>query len=180
MDQALGMIEVVGFACAVNTADVMVKAANVVIVGIERAKGGGWLTIKALGDVGAVTAAVEAGSSSARQGDRLINARVIPRLGSGLADVWLKPGIDASTNAPASPAEQNTISNIPSVSETEATLLSAKPMEAKTAAPLNEEKTGTAEKESYTCNLCKDPACPRKKGDPRKFCIHFDEIKNKE
>jgi microcompartment protein CcmL/EutN len=26
-----------------------------------------------------------------------------------------------------------------------------------------------------TCNLCKDPACPRKKGDPRKICIHYRE-----
>ncbi len=26
-----------------------------------------------------------------------------------------------------------------------------------------------------TCNLCNDPACPRKKGDPRKNCIHYGE-----
>lgn len=26
-----------------------------------------------------------------------------------------------------------------------------------------------------TCNLCNDPDCPRKKGDPRKNCIHYGE-----
>ncbi|BES66276.1 hypothetical protein SANA_27150 [Gottschalkiaceae bacterium SANA] len=26
-----------------------------------------------------------------------------------------------------------------------------------------------------SCNLCKDPACSRKKGDPRKICIHYGE-----
>ncbi|MDO5038048.1 MAG: hypothetical protein Q4E37_07095, partial [Tissierellia bacterium] len=26
-----------------------------------------------------------------------------------------------------------------------------------------------------TCNLCLDPACPRKKGEPRVDCIHFEE-----
>ena len=26
-----------------------------------------------------------------------------------------------------------------------------------------------------TCNLCNDLACPRKKGDPRKTCIHYGE-----
>ena len=27
----------------------------------------------------------------------------------------------------------------------------------------------------FTCNLCKDPACPRKKGQPRQWCIHRNE-----
>lgn len=26
---------------------------------------------------------------------------------------------------------------------------------------------------SATCNLCKDPRCPRKKGEPRSMCIHY-------
>ena len=29
--------------------------------------------------------------------------------------------------------------------------------------------------EKYSCNLCKDPKCPRKKGEPRVNCIHFEE-----
>ncbi|MGM0602714.1 MAG: BMC domain-containing protein [Bacillota bacterium] len=30
--------------------------------------------------------------------------------------------------------------------------------------------------EEDICNICGDPACPRKKGDLRKNCIHYDEI----
>lgn len=28
-----------------------------------------------------------------------------------------------------------------------------------------------------TCNLCGDPKCPRKLGEPHKKCIHYDELK---
>jgi len=34
------------------------------------------------------------------------------------------------------------------------------------------EASGEA-RESATCNLCKDPRCPRKKGEPRSMCIHY-------
>lgn len=30
----------------------------------------------------------------------------------------------------------------------------------------------------YTCNLCKDPKCPRQKGDFKVDCIHYDERKD--
>jgi ethanolamine utilization protein EutM len=29
------------------------------------------------------------------------------------------------------------------------------------------------------CNLCGDPACPRRKGQPRKLCIHVAEVEDK-
>lgn len=29
--------------------------------------------------------------------------------------------------------------------------------------------------EKYTCNLCKDPKCPREKGDLRVNCIHYED-----
>ncbi|MBU5335067.1 BMC domain-containing protein [Intestinibacter bartlettii] len=32
---------------------------------------------------------------------------------------------------------------------------------------------------SYTCNICKDPKCPRQKGDLRIYCIHYKENKEK-
>lgn len=31
---------------------------------------------------------------------------------------------------------------------------------------------------TYTCNLCKDPNCPRVKGDLKIACIHYDEKKD--
>ncbi|WP_159722851.1 BMC domain-containing protein [Enterococcus sp. CSURQ0835] len=99
--EALGIVEVIGFACAVNVSDVMVKTADVQLIGIERAKGSGWLSVKVVGDVGAVNAAVEAGSTSASVQEKLISSLVIPRLADGLAEVWLKPGLDASTSTAA-------------------------------------------------------------------------------
>ena len=39
------------------------------------------------------------------------------------------------------------------------------------------DKAAVPEKdEEDICNICGDPACPRKKGDLRKNCIHYDEI----
>ncbi len=32
----------------------------------------------------------------------------------------------------------------------------------------------------YTCNICKDPKCPRQKGDLRIYCIHYKENKEKD
>ena len=31
----------------------------------------------------------------------------------------------------------------------------------------------------YTCNICKDPKCPRQKGDLRIYCIHYKENKER-
>ncbi len=40
-----------------------------------------------------------------------------------------------------------------------------------------EDKTEEIEKDDEDiCNLCGDPACPRKKGELRTDCIHYDEI----
>ncbi|MBM7711532.1 BMC domain-containing protein [Enterococcus xiangfangensis] len=163
MNQALGLIEVVGYACAVNTADVMVKTANVSVIGIERAKGSGWLSIKVVGDVGAVNAAVESGKKIAQMHLKFVSAIVIPRMADGLSDIWLKNGIDASTE---SKRIKKSIAIESSVGEELVELAST--LESK-------ETTG-----HYTCNLCKDSACPRKKGEPRKVCIHYEELKNKE
>ena len=65
MMQALGLIEVVGLAAGFEAADVACKTANVELVGYELAKGGGYVTIKVLGQVGAVTAAIDAAAEAA-------------------------------------------------------------------------------------------------------------------
>jgi microcompartment protein CcmL/EutN len=63
---------------AVEAADAMLKAANVTLVGTEKI-GSGLVTVMVRGDVGAVKAAVEAGSSSASHLGELIATHVIPR-----------------------------------------------------------------------------------------------------
>ncbi len=79
MKKSLGLVEVAGLCAAVYTADAMVKAANVELVALERARGNGWTTVKVVGDVGAVKAAVNVGVQVASSNGKLITSRVIAR-----------------------------------------------------------------------------------------------------
>ena len=76
--EALGMVETRGLVAAIEAADAMVKAANVELVGTEKI-GSGLVSVMVRGDVGAVKAAVEAGSSSAGSLGEVIATHVIPR-----------------------------------------------------------------------------------------------------
>lgn len=75
---ALGMIETKGLVGAIEAADAMVKAANVVLTGKELV-GGGLVTVMVRGDVGAVKAAVDAGAAAAERVGELLSVHVIPR-----------------------------------------------------------------------------------------------------
>jgi ethanolamine utilization protein EutM len=76
--EALGMVETKGFVGAVEAADAMVKAANVVLIGKEYI-GAGYVTVFVRGDVGAVKAATDAGAAAARRVGELVSVHVIPR-----------------------------------------------------------------------------------------------------
>lgn len=76
--EALGMVETRGLTAAIEAADAMVKAAEVVLIGTEKI-GSGLVTVMVRGDVGAVKASVEAGSSSASKLGELVATHVIPR-----------------------------------------------------------------------------------------------------
>jgi microcompartment protein CcmL/EutN len=77
--KALGLIETIGLAAAIEAADSAIKAANVKLLGYENTKGGGRITIKLVGDVGAVKAAVAAGAAAALRIGRVESCLVIPR-----------------------------------------------------------------------------------------------------
>ncbi len=76
--QALGMVETKGLVGAIEAADAMVKAANVVLLGKELI-GSGLVTVMVRGDVGAVKASVEAGAAAAKRVGELVSVHVIPR-----------------------------------------------------------------------------------------------------
>jgi len=76
--EALGMIETKGLVSAIEAADAMVKAANVILIGKEYI-GAGLVTVSVRGDVGAVKAATDAGAAAARRVGELISVHVIPR-----------------------------------------------------------------------------------------------------
>jgi len=72
------MVETRGLVGAIEAADAMVKAANVVLIGSEYV-GGGYVTVMVRGDVGAVKAATDAGAAAAKRVGEVVSVHVIPR-----------------------------------------------------------------------------------------------------
>lgn len=75
---ALGMVETKGLVGAIESADAMVKSANVTLCGYEKI-GSGLVTVMVRGDVGAVKAATDAGAAAARAVGEVVSVHVIPR-----------------------------------------------------------------------------------------------------
>ena len=73
MMEALGMVETRGLVAAIEAADALCKAANVVLIG------SGLVSVMVRGDVGAVKAAVEAGGAAAANLGEVVATHVIPR-----------------------------------------------------------------------------------------------------
>jgi hypothetical protein len=76
--QSLGLIETVGLVAAVEAADAGTKAANVKLLGYWNVDAG-LITIKFIGDVGAVKAAVMAAEAAAKRVGKIVSVHVIPR-----------------------------------------------------------------------------------------------------
>jgi len=75
---ALGFIETQGFTAVFEAIDSACKAANVEVLGKEKL-GGGYITVIVKGDVAAVKAAIESGTSNVQGLGKLIASHVIPR-----------------------------------------------------------------------------------------------------
>nr|WP_092070153.1 propanediol utilization microcompartment protein PduA [Dendrosporobacter quercicolus]NSL48144.1 propanediol utilization microcompartment protein PduA [Dendrosporobacter quercicolus DSM 1736]SDM06984.1 BMC domain-containing protein [Dendrosporobacter quercicolus] len=78
MSEALGLIETKGLIGAIEAADAMVKAANVILIGYEKI-GSGLITVMVRGDVGAIKAATDAGAAAAQKVGEVVSVHVIPR-----------------------------------------------------------------------------------------------------
>ena len=76
--EALGMVETRGLTAAIEAADAMTKAAEVTLVGTEKI-GSGLVTVMVRGDVGAVKAAVESGSTAASRLGERVATHLVPR-----------------------------------------------------------------------------------------------------
>ena len=169
------MIETIGMAAAVEAADAAVKSANIRLIGIELSRGFGMVTVKIEGDVGAVKAAIQAATAAAERVNRVVSTKVIARpskdldmlvfsmetRGTGLKSPSAKPKPEPEEKIEPGPA--------PAKEEKAKKLDLAAAMKAE--AEVLKEETGAI----ATCNLCQDAACPRKKGEPHKKCIHYGE-----
>ncbi len=78
MQQALGLIETRGAVAAIEAADAMVKAAKVKFLGRQKVKAG-LMAVMISGDVGAVKAAVDAGTAACKRVGEVVSSHVIPR-----------------------------------------------------------------------------------------------------
>lgn len=86
IERALGLVETKGLVGAIEAADAGLKAADVRLLGSERADAG-LVTVMFGGDVAAVRAAVDAGAAAAERVGQLISAHVIPRPHASLAAI---------------------------------------------------------------------------------------------
>ena len=78
MQHALGLIETRGLVAAIEAADAMVKAAKVRFLGRQKVKAG-LVAVMVSGDVGAVKAAVDAGTAAGKRVGEVVSSHVIPR-----------------------------------------------------------------------------------------------------
>lgn len=102
---AVGFIEAEGLPAAIAAADAAVKSANVQLVGRENSRGGGFMTIKIAGDVGAVKAAIEAARVVSDKVRNTHSVLVIPRPAEGVANslVWTGMIVGQETGKPQPP-----------------------------------------------------------------------------
>ena len=83
--EALGLLECKGLVSLMEGTDAMLKAANVEMMGWDKA-GSGMVTAFVRGDVAAVKAATDAGAAAARRVGELVSVHVIPRPHANLED----------------------------------------------------------------------------------------------
>ena len=89
--QAIGMIETIGLGTGIDAADAAVKSANVRLIGYEISNNNGCVVVKLEGDVGAVTAAVEAATAADIKGGGIHASIIIPRRAPNL-DLLIENG----------------------------------------------------------------------------------------
>lgn len=125
--QALGLIETRGLVAAVESADAMLKAANVKLLE-KTIVGGGLVAVTSAGDVGAVKAAVAAGAAAVEKLNKnaLVSQHVIPRPHESLEKIMIleqplaetRPVVETKINMAAEPSESESI-NVPEVHKEE-------------------------------------------------------------
>lgn len=160
LKQALGLIECAGLTAAVEAADTAVKSANVTLVGYELACGDGWTTVKILGDVGAVKAAVQSAKAAASNVNAVVATQVIARPAESLEALVINertlgsmPGAraDVKGNSPLSASyvpPQPKEAPAPSATEDEPSVKLEDPVEAEPQPVASEaERTDEAESE---------------------------------
>lgn len=174
---AIGIIETIGLAAAIEAADVCLKSANVSLIGYELTRGNGMTVVKIEGNVGAVKAAIEAASVAVNKVSKVYSQKVIPRPSDSIELLVRNENTVGYENLNIISDEVEEIEEEIETSQNDESILEDNKEEDESENI--ELKDDSNLENSYTCNLCKDPKCPRVKGDLRSECIHYDEKKEK-
>src|SRR5437764_13594688 len=97
--EALGLLETKGLVSLIEGSDAMLKAANVEMIGWDKA-GSGMVTAFVKGDVAAVKAAIDAGAEAAGRVGSLVAVHVIARPHDELPGMYPKAKKPAVAAAP--------------------------------------------------------------------------------
>lgn len=187
---SIGIIEVVGLSNAIKIADDCVKSADVNLIGYELSKGGGLVVIKIEGDISSVKAAIE----YCTRFSKVYSKKIIPRPDEGI-DHLIKNketigynDINDTENPLIQANQTEELEEINKQMEHTQQEGQEKDVELEQDYKYQEDTGQETEQidkideekvEKYTCNLCKDPKCPRVKGDLRVNCIHYADKDNK-
>lgn len=156
MRDSYGFIEMKGLASATMALDIALKSANVEVLGLEYTKGLGYTVIKLNGNVSSVEAAVDSVKYSPQVREDVVATNIIARPAEDL-DKLIYGKIDG---------------NFPLKEEIEEPVIEeVEEIKIEIEEPISEE---VEEKLEITCNLCGDPKCNRKKGEPRVDCINYE------
>src|ERR1043165_504132 len=96
--EALGLLECKGLVALMEGSDAMLKAANVEMIGWDKA-GSGMVTAFVKGDVAAVKASVDAGAEAAGRVGQVISVHVIARPHDELGGMYPKAKKPAAAGA---------------------------------------------------------------------------------
>ena len=189
--KSLGLIETIGLVAAFEAADAALKAANIELIGYELTNGGGMVLVTFSGDVGAIKVAVAAGTLAARNVNKVVAAHVIPRPHQQLSSVLtakeipnrkvqvateMAIDIQVATNNEGeileeSGAQLQIVQELKGEKEIEITSIELDDESKELSEVVSSAQEG--KNPAGLCNFCRDPACHRKKGDPKVTCIHY-------
>lgn len=166
--KALGYIECNGLSGAIVVADKMLKTADIELISMQNTKGYGWIALEISGDIAAVSVAVETIKNTLP--DIYVTSAVFgsPSVGLdklGKTDLFGHGNkkVEVSANLQHEQFEEPEHHNTEDINISEDDTLNSDIVD---------------DNETITCNLCGDPACSRKLGEPHKNCIHYNEFKN--
>jgi len=114
LEYALGLIETRGLVGSIEAADVMVKTANVHILGTEYIRNG-LVTVQIIGEVAAVKAAVDAASAAAARVGQVVSTHVIPRPAEDIEGILKKVSSSPAPKAEDAPTPSSDTKKRPRV-----------------------------------------------------------------